>query len=111
MAAVKVPTGYSSRRTKNFHQAQDSGPGLFYFSSPFEDVEICEMIKVNGSMRRPSLNELPIPAGGRVELDPGNLHLLLKERQEKLSAGDKVDLTLNFDSGAKQTIIIRVIDQ
>ncbi|MDB2428908.1 hypothetical protein N9W62_01910 [Akkermansiaceae bacterium] len=33
MAAVKVPTGYSGRRTKNFHQAQDSGPGLFYFSS------------------------------------------------------------------------------
>ncbi len=69
------------------------------------------MAKVNGSMRRRILTELVIPAGGRVELKPGQLHLLFKERQEDLPAGEKVDLTLTFNSGAHQMITLSVIDQ
>lgn len=77
----------------------------------FKSVEICEMAKVDGSIRRRSLTALVIPAGGRVELKPGQLHLLLKARQKNLPAGEKVDLTLTFQSGAQQTIAVRVINQ
>jgi protein SCO1/2 len=80
-------------------------------SDLFKSVEICEMAKVDGSVRRQSLTELVIPAGGRVELKPGELHLLLKGRLGNLPAGEMVDLTLTFRSGAQQMIAVRVIDQ
>jgi copper(I)-binding protein len=79
-------------------------------SDAFRSVEICEMAKVDGSMKRQSLTELVIPAGGRVELKPGRLHLLLKGRQEKLVAGENIDLTLTFNSGSQQKITVHVLD-
>ena len=79
-------------------------------SSFFKSVEICEMAKVKGSTRRGTLTSVVIPAGERVELKPGKLHLLLKERQVKLPTGEMVDLTLTFRSGAQQTVSVRVIN-
>ena len=73
-------------------------------------VEISEMAKVNGSMRRRSLSTLVVPAEGRVEFKPCQLHLLLKQRKKNLPAGEKVDLIFTFRSGARQTVTVSVIN-
>jgi cytochrome oxidase Cu insertion factor (SCO1/SenC/PrrC family)/copper(I)-binding protein len=79
-------------------------------SDVFESVEISEMAKVNGSMRRRSLSTLVVPAEGRVEFKPGQLHLLLKQRKKNLPAGEKVDLIFTFRSGSRQTVTVSVIN-
>jgi len=80
-------------------------------SDPFKSVEISEMVKIDGLMKRRTLTALVIPAGGSVELKPGQLHLSFKGRKGNLPAGEKVDLTLTFDSGGQQTITLSVIAQ
>lgn len=79
-------------------------------SSAFESVVISEMTKSNGAMRRQSLPELVIPAGKPIILEPGGMHLRLGGRKMPLDVGDKIDLILMFETGARQTITLRVID-
>ena len=80
-------------------------------SSAFESVVISEMAKINGTMRRQTLPELVISAGKLTVLEPGGIHLTLRGRKVPLAAGDKIDLTLMFETGAQQAITLSVIDR
>jgi len=40
---------------------------------------------------------LEVPAGGRIELQPGGLHLMLTDLKQKLTSGQKVRITLQFE--------------
>jgi len=51
----------------------------------------------NAGMR--AVNSLTIPAGERISLEPGGLHLMLHEPDSRLEAGDWVTLMLTFDDG------------
>ncbi len=69
-----------------------------------EKVELHEMKMVNAMMRMSPVPRIDIPAGGRVELKPGGLHVMLFGLRKPARAGDIIDLTLTFDDGSKVAV-------
>lgn len=54
---------------------------------------------VNGKMRR--VRAIEVPAGGKVELKPGGLHVMLINLKRPLKEGDTVELTLRFEKSGE----------
>jgi protein SCO1/2 len=77
-------------------------------SDAFGRVEIHEMGNEHGLMKMRAIDELVIPANGRVELAPGGKHLMMHEATEALTSGKQVDVTLKFASGETQTLHVAV---
>lgn len=57
--------------------------------------EIMKMQKVEG---------IDIPAGGEVELKPGGYHVMLINLQRQLIAGERLNITLNFEKAGSITV-------
>jgi copper(I)-binding protein/cytochrome oxidase Cu insertion factor (SCO1/SenC/PrrC family) len=74
----------------------------------FERVELHEMAFVDGMMEMRELSDLKIPLNGRVHFEPGGKHLMLVGPREKMTVGEIVNMTLTFESGAKQTVSLKV---
>ncbi len=70
-------------------------------SSPIaEKVEIHTMEMAGGVMKmRPLADGLEVPAGAKVELAPGGIHIMLIGLKQPIAEGDKVPLTLTFEKG------------
>ena len=62
-----------------------------------EKVEIHDMTMDAMVMRMRKVERLEIPAGARVELAPGGLHIMLIRLRGPLAEGDSVPLTLVFE--------------
>ncbi len=77
-------------------------------SDGFAAVEIHEMRMKDGMMEMKRLPVLTIPAGGRVELAPGVLHLMLIKPHKAYRAGDKIRVTLKLDDGSTQVVTLPV---
>ena len=68
-------------------------------SSVVERVEIHSMTHEDGQMRMRQVEQVLLPAGGRVVLESGGLHLMLIGLSNLPRAGDSIDLTLHFADG------------
>lgn len=77
-------------------------------SHSFESVELHEMALVDGMMEMRRLEQIIVPAKGQITFQPGAKHLMLKEAKQHLISGDRVDLTLRFASGNRQTLSVEV---
>lgn len=76
-------------------------------SEAFGAIEIHTMAEgEGGTMRMRRVPELVVPAGGRVELRPGGLHLMLFRPQQPLAAGDTVEVVLEGADGALATVLL-----
>lgn len=64
-----------------------------------ETIELHET-KMEGDVMKmaPVQGGIEVPAGGSTELKPGGLHVMLINLQEELTPGNKIALTLNFES-------------
>ena len=80
-------------------------------SDVFEKIEVHEMAMVDGLMTMRKLNELTIPANGLAQLAPGGKHLMMKSPVRHLTAGQEVNITLNFETGYQQTFSATVMDK
>ena len=61
-------------------------------------VELHETTNEDGVMRmQPRPEGFEIPAGGQLELKPGGKHVMLMGLTAPLKAGDKIEITLNFE--------------
>ena len=68
----------------------------------FARVELHESVERDDTMRMEHRERIDLPAGERVALEPGGLHLMLLERAGeplKEADGDRVALTLELDDG------------
>jgi hypothetical protein len=75
-----------------------------------EVVELHET-KMEGDMMTMSpVAKIEIPAGGSAALEPGGLHVMLINLQQELVAGEKIELTLNFEKSDPLTIEAEVRD-
>ena len=63
-------------------------------------VELHEMVRSGDMMKMAPVPRITVPAGGKVELRPGGLHMMLFELKRPLKDGDEVELTLKTDTGA-----------
>ena len=70
-------------------------------------AEIHQMSEANGMMKMAMLNNLTIPAMGKVVLGPGGYHLMLINLIKPLKKGDVVPIYLKFDCGC--TIEVKAI--
>lgn len=72
-------------------------------------VEIHEMSMAGGIMRMRALPDgLPVPAQGRVALEPGGYHLMLIDPAQALKVGGEFPLTLEFASGRRLDVRLDV---
>ncbi len=69
-------------------------------SDQFEAVEIHEMHMKDGVMTMKPVPALTIPAGGKVSLAPGGLHLMLIRPHKPFRAGDTIRVMLKLDDGS-----------
>ena len=77
-------------------------------SAAYENIEVHEMVAVDGLMEMREVTDLTIPASGQINFEPGGKHLMLMGPKEHLTTGQKVDMTLTFKSGKKQTVSVKV---
>jgi protein SCO1 len=77
-------------------------------SDAYNKIEVHEMVVVDGLMEMREVEDLSIPANGQIRFEPGGKHLMLMGPKEHLKTGQKVDMTLLFKSGKKQTVSIQV---
>jgi copper(I)-binding protein len=54
-------------------------------------------------------DELAIPAGGTLQLDPGRSHVMLEELAEPLEVGDRVEVRLEFERSEDITLEVPVV--
>ncbi len=54
---------------------------------------------VDGKMRR--VKAIEVPAGGKAELKPGGLHIMLINLNKPLKEGDSVEITLKFEKSGE----------
>ena len=73
-------------------------------SSAVERIEIHSMTHEDGKMRMRQVERVPLPAGGRVVLESGGLHLMLMGLSNPPRAGDSIDLTLRFADGSVRAV-------
>ena len=73
-------------------------------SPQFETVEIHRTEIVDGMARMIPQERLNIPAGGRVALEPGGLHLMLINAKQPLAADATVRIELRIEGGDSLTV-------
>jgi len=69
-----------------------------------ETVELHEHTMRDGMMAMREIPRIDLPAGQSVSLQPGGLHVMLIGLKQPLNAGDRVEITLVFEDGSRQTI-------
>jgi periplasmic copper chaperone A len=72
-----------------------------------KDVPEVELHQENGTAMD-QVDSFPIPAGGHLDLSPGGNHIMLVGLSSPLVPGDKVELTVTFQSGATATMTMPV---
>jgi copper(I)-binding protein len=73
-------------------------------SSTAEVVELHTHTMEEGMMRMRKVDKIDLPAGEKISLKPGGLHVMLIGLRQKLVPGDKIDLTLIFDDGSQMKL-------
>jgi periplasmic copper chaperone A len=58
----------------------------------------------DGMMTMREVDEIPIPAGATVVLEPGGYHVMLLDLAEPLTVGDTIEVTLTF-AGAGEIVV------
>lgn len=66
-------------------------------------VEMHEMVRAGDVMRMAPVKGITVPGGGKVELKPGGLHLMLFALKRPLKDGDAVALTFSTSDGGDVT--------
>jgi periplasmic copper chaperone A len=78
----------------------DEDVKLVRVGSPhFSRVEMHETVGEDERSRMRRVEDITVPAGESVALEPGGLHLMLFTPRRSLEAGEHVTLTLEFDNG------------
>lgn len=71
-------------------------------------VELHQMETVNEVMNMRKLDLVAVPAGGKAELKPSGLHLMLIGLNKEIKQGDEVSVTLQFANSLQKTIRVPV---
>lgn len=61
-----------------------------------------------GMMGMREIEQLAVPAGSTVSLEPGGLHIMLMQLTEELAEGDQVELTLTFTSQGEVPVTLQI---
>ena len=101
-----VPPGQpNSASFMSLHNSDDKDHALVGAESPVAKVvELHTHTMQDGMMRMRPVAKVDLPAGERVSLKPGGLHVMLIGLKQKLVPGEDVPVTLVFEDGSKATL-------
>ncbi len=71
-------------------------------------IELHRTMMQEGMARMVPQEQITIPAGGMVELKPGDYHLMLMQPKRQLKAGDVSKVTVKFADGETMEIELTV---
>lgn len=71
-------------------------------------VELHETQRKDGMMSMAPIAAVEIPAGGKVALAPGGIHLMLVGLKRPLVEGERVPMTLVFEKAGKLAVELKV---
>lgn len=95
---VTVMAGYMT-----LHNHSGKAVKLTSVTSPsFESVELHRTTMHGGMMHMKPVKVLIIKANDTVRLEPNGYHLMLNNPKQKISSGDTIHFTLNFDGTTEQ---------
>jgi copper(I)-binding protein len=104
--AVTAKTGAAYFSIVNTGTSDDR---LIAAASPIaEKCEPHSTIDDKGVMRMRPLASIEVKAGGRVELKPGGMHLMLTGLKAPLKVGESFPLTLTFEKAGAVTVTVGV---
>ncbi len=87
----------------------DKNSSIVRAESPIANiVELHTHINDNGVMRMRQIPQIDLPAGKKVVLKPGGLHVMLLGLTQDLTVGEQVEITLIFSDESKKTLSIPV---
>lgn len=78
-------------------------------TSVAERAEVHSNEMTDGVMKMRKAEEIVIPAGETLALEPGGLHVMLFGLSQQLKEGDDFDITLRFDDGEEITAPVMVM--
>ncbi len=70
-------------------------------SDAAELTQIHQTVTENGVSKMMEVGQIEIPAGKKVELKPGGLHVMMMALKKEIPAGATVNLTLTFEKAGK----------
>jgi copper(I)-binding protein len=103
--AIKIEDAYTRATVPGqqvaggFMKIENKGAAdqLVSASSPVAgEVQLHEMAMDGNVMKMRQVKDIPLPAGGAVELKPGGLHLMFINIKAPLTAGETVPVKLKF---------------
>ncbi len=71
-------------------------------------AELHSMNMKDGVMEMKAESSFNVSAGKTIELKPGGMHIMLMQVAKPIKAGDKVPLTLTFDTGGGNSLVMNV---
>lgn len=74
-----------------------------------DDVSIHDTVQENGRMRMQERELVEVPAGGRVVLEPGALHVMLSGLATPIEPGDEVTISLRFERAGPIEVTARAV--
>jgi copper(I)-binding protein len=109
-ARSTVPKQANGAAWLSISNSGKQGDKLLRASSPLaERVELHTSSMEGGMMRMREIDDLALPAGGNVNMQPGNgAHLMLIGLKQPLLAGQKLPLVLEFDKAGKLHLEIAI---
>jgi copper(I)-binding protein len=104
--AWAVPPGQTnSAAFVTLRNNSDRDYALVAAESPMaKALELHTHIMEGEMMRMRPVEKIEIPAGAKVELQPGGLHIMLIGLEHQLTPGEAVQITLIYADGSKQTL-------
>ena len=77
-------------------------------SDVFHSIELHRTVFSEGIARMIPQDYMPVIAGGKLELKPGDYHLMMMMPTVPLKSGDKVKATLKFDNDKALSVTLKV---
>jgi hypothetical protein len=104
--ARAVPPGQTnSAAFMVLHNAGSTAHALMAAESPVAKVvELHTHALKDGMMRMRQIERIELPAGQKVQLEPGGLHLMLIGLDHPLTPEEQVPLTLIYEDGSHQSL-------
>ncbi|MEI2638341.1 MAG: copper chaperone PCu(A)C [Microthrixaceae bacterium] len=96
LTAASVPSSVAAR-TELHESKMESGSGDDMGGGQGGDMTTTTGGQGDGMMTMKKVDEIKVPAGETVTLEPGGLHVMLMELAAPLEVGDTIEVTLTFD--------------
>jgi copper(I)-binding protein len=97
-----------------FHLMNDGDTDLTLIevkSSAAKIVEIHEHSMKDGLMKMQRIDSLGIPAKTTINFEPGGYHIMFINLNQDLKEGDKVEIELVFNNGAKKEVVAVAVEK